>query len=125
MYKQTFGLSLLVLCLFLSTSLVAQARDLNFADPLRPFSHAQALTPEQQAQARLHLQAILTGNRGSYAVINNQPVSVGDEVDGYTILQINNGSVVLGKDNGQKVVMQPHTLTLDPYSETQHSRSEP
>ena len=125
MYKQAFGLSLLLLCLFLSTSLAAQARDLNFADPLRPFSHAQVLTPQQQAQARLHLQAILTGNRGSYAVINNQPISVGDEVDGYTILQINNGSVVLGKYNGQKVVMQPNTLTLDPYSETQHSRSEP
>ncbi|WP_144244208.1 hypothetical protein [Nitrincola sp. A-D6] len=105
--------------------MAAQDRNLNFADPLRPFSYAQTLTPAQEAQARLHLQAILTGNRGAYAVINNQPVSAGDEVDGYTILQINNGSVTLAKNNAKKVIMQSHTLTLDPYAETQHSRSEP
>ncbi|WP_417581155.1 hypothetical protein [Nitrincola sp.] len=125
MCKQVFSAYLFGLCLFLGPPLSAQERDLNFTDPLRPFSHAQTLTPAQEAQARLHLQAVLTGNRGSYAVINNQPVSVGDEVDGYTILQIGDGTVLLGKDNGQKIVMQPHMLTFDPSAATQSSRSEP
>ncbi|QEW08116.1 hypothetical protein [Nitrincola iocasae] len=125
MCKQAFSTYLFGLCVFLGTPLAAQDRDLNFADPLRPFSHAQTLTPEQEAQARLHLQAILTGNRGAYAVINNQPVSAGDEVDGYTILQISDGTVLLGKDNGQRLVMQPHTLTFNPASDIEPSRSEP
>lgn len=125
MCKQAFSTYILGFCLFLGTPLAAQDRDLNFADPLRPFSHAQTLTPQQEAQARLHLQAVLTGNRGAYAVINNQPVSVGDEVDGYTILEINNDSVLLSRDDGQKVVIQPNALEIVPSSNVELRRSEP
>lgn len=121
MYRQALLLSLSLFCL--TPLLAEESRDFNFPDPLRPFNAPSPLTPAEEARERLHLQAIvMTGSRGAYAVINSQPVGVGDEVDGYRILQIHTDNVLLGRNtDDQPVIIQPHSLTFD----SELNRSEP
>jgi len=57
----------------------------------------------------LVLNGVVSDAQNSYAIINNDVVKIGDKVDGMTVMEINEKSVVLD-DNGKR-----HTLELNMY----------
>jgi len=57
----------------------------------------------------LSLNGIVSDMENPYAIINNEVIKLGDTVNGMTVIEINEKSVVLEQD-GQK-----HTLELNIY----------
>ncbi len=56
---------------------------------------------------RFSVSAISSNGTRSFAIINNQIVGVGDRVDGYTIVEIQDLRVVMQKDNFRFTLLLP------------------
>lgn len=77
--------------------------------------------PPQMAQTStnlsvlaLKLKSVWRQTDGSFAVINNTVVQVGDTYEGFTILHIDTNSVVVNSDLGQHRIELPSLLLLKP-----------
>ena len=64
---------------------------------------------KEQGMEELSLNGIVSDKDNSYAIINNEVVKPGDTVNGMTVIEISEKSVIL-EQNGQK-----HTLELNTY----------
>lgn len=64
---------------------------------------------KEQGMEDLSLNGIVSDMENPYAIINNEVIKLGDTVNGMTVIEINEKSVVLEQD-GQK-----HTLELNIY----------
>ncbi len=73
-----------------------------------PFLSATSDTKERGMESMV-LNGVVADKQNPYAIINNDVVKLGDKVNGMTVIEIDEKSVVLD-DNGSK-----HTLELNVY----------
>ncbi|MDP2920812.1 MAG: hypothetical protein Q8O12_00385 [Candidatus Omnitrophota bacterium] len=69
----------------------------------------EATVVKEEGVDNLTLNGVISDSANSYAIINNDVVKLGDKVNGMTVVEIREKSVVLD-ENGQK-----HTLELNVY----------
>ena len=68
-----------------------------------------ASSVREQGMEELELNGIVSDKQSPYAIINNDVVKLGDQVNGMIVIEINEKNVVLD-ENGQK-----HTMELNVY----------
>lgn len=68
-----------------------------------------ASSVKERGMEDLEINGIISDKQSPYAIINNDVVKLGDQVNGMTVIEINENNVVLEQD-GQK-----HTLELNVY----------
>lgn len=97
---------------------LAGDRDMNFSDPLRPYhwQGAESQLVQGMGQSRFELQAIISDQQGSVAVINGRTLQVGDTLGNLTVTSISEGLVHLRSDRDEKIVLQPRLLPYPPIS---------
>jgi hypothetical protein len=72
-----------------------------------PFRTAETAPPTNAPdwQPDFEVSAVLTGGPKNIAVINHEPVAVGDTIDGLPVTEIALGWVVLGTGGSRRVIM--------------------
>lgn len=89
--------SLLGLCI-LNLTLVAQASAREI-DPTKPLSDYQLIENKLVGKKSLVLDAIIHGDKIHTALINNTALQVGDSYGEYTLVAVNDDSVLLRTDD--------------------------
>ena len=80
-------------------------------DPTQPVNYAApAASDASSSQGTLRLSAVFMGDR-PYAVISGKAVRAGDELGGYRVESIGNGSVVL-RNGGESVTLKLHSARV-------------
>ena len=96
-----------ILCILLIVQ-GAAAEKPALQDPLRPVRY-QAPTEDNSSTSEVekswHLSAVLRSDARSVAVINGQVVQVGEMFDGYKVVKIESGKVLLAH-NKKTIVLQ-------------------
>ena len=98
-----FGL-ILLLCGPVSAAAAATGR---LQDPLRPVRY-QAPVNKKQAEVQplnWHLSAVLLSEKRAVAVINGRSLRLGDLLDGYKLIKIEPGKVLL-RNKQQQVILR-------------------
>lgn len=77
-------------------SLEANDKDFSFADPFRPYGQADPISPISIATQALRVQAVVMSElRGAYVVINNEPLVIGEAIEGFVITDIKSDFIKL------------------------------
>jgi hypothetical protein len=94
-----------IIILFMSVGLPAIAFSAQLVDPTRPPSSMTAADAEQHATGPLTLFAIFSYSGRALAIINQQTVTVGDEIGDFSVTSIHENTVeLINKDQKQLIL---------------------
>lgn len=89
-------------------SLMADDKDFDFSDPLRPYGQPDQVSPVSVASQQLRVEAVVMSEfRGAHVVINSEPLMIGERVNGFKITDISSDYIELLHDERNESVKIP------------------